>query len=162
MELLDLLKSLLEAFNGLNKSILFLVELRHEDDFFVLYHEASISELSTDFEWPLLLPPEGLNISIVTFERKVIKHAVVLVDIIELLRQVLNFVRCILDEVASFDKLALISWLFHDGFVHVFIGLVDSLDRALAPLIDLLLELILNLEGLVAETFFHPSGYNTE
>lgn len=55
MELLDLLKSLLVTLNGLDKDILLLVQLGHEDDLLVLDHSTSIGKLGTNLKRPLLL-----------------------------------------------------------------------------------------------------------
>jgi hypothetical protein len=74
----------------------------------------------------------------------------------------LHLIRSILNEVTGLYKLTFIGRLFHYSFVHVFISLIDALHRALAPFIDLLLKLVLDLESLVAKTSFHASCNNSE
>jgi hypothetical protein len=108
------------------------------------------------------LPPEGFNIGIIALERKIIKHAVVLVYVIKFLGKVLHFVGSVLNEIAGLYQLALISRLLHNCLVHVFICLVDFLDGALAPFVDLLLQLVFDFEGLMAQTLFHSGGNNSK
>lgn len=86
----------------------------------------------------MLLDPEGLDVSVCALVREVVEKAVVAVDLVKLLRELLDLVGSVLNEFSGSYKLPLVGGLSHDDLVHVLVALEDLLNSLLAVRVDIL------------------------
>jgi hypothetical protein len=110
----------------------------------------------------LLLDPESLYIGVGILIGEVVEHAVVLIDLIELAGELINLVRGVLDKLTGLNKLALVLRLLHNCLIHLLVSLVDLFNALFAPLVDILEELLLDFERLLAQLLLHLASHHTE